>query len=411
VDWNDTLKGIITALGLGLLIGVVRERRHEPGVTKAGTRTHALVAVLGCVTWGLGAAPFVATLLVIGALAVSGYLKTADADPGLTGEVALLVTLVLGGLARQDPSLAAALGVLVAILLQAKKPLQRLSRELISERELEDALMLAAAALVVMPLLPQSAVDPWGVLVPTTLWRIVVLVMAVGMLGHIALRAVGARWGLPIAGFFSGFVSSTATVAGFGRRVREQPELAIPAAAAALLANLASLLLFAAVIGAASPALLKSMVWPLLVGALCLLAVAGLCLRTGGRREGLPDESSASAFKLTHALMIAGIIAVVSLLSAWLRQIFGDAGVLVATVLVALAEIHAAAASISQLNATGGLDPGIARWGVVAVLASSALAKVVLAFVSGSPRYGQIVGAGLLAMVAGAAGTTAVVAG
>ncbi len=410
MDWNDTLKGIITALGLGLLIGVVRERRHEPDVTKAGTRTHALVAVLGCVTWGLGSAPFVAVLLVIGALAVSGYLKTADADPGLTGEVALLVTLVLGGLARQDPSLAAGLGVLVAILLQAKKPLQRLSRELISERELEDALMLASAALVVMPLLPQSAVDPWGVLVPTTLWRIVVLVMAVGMLGYIALRAVGARWGLPIAGFFSGFVSSTAAVAGFGRRVKEQPELATPAAAAALLANLASLLLLTAVIGAASPALLTSMVWPLLVGALCLLAVAGLCLRTDGRREGLPDDPSTSAFKLSHALMIAAIIAVVSLLSAWLRQIFGDAGVLVATVLVALAEIHAAAASIAQLNAADALGAGIARWGMVAVLASSALAKVVLAFVSGGARYGQIVGAGLAAMAAGAAATTAFVA-
>jgi hypothetical protein len=30
--------GLLTALGVGLLIGVVRERRHQPHVSKAGTR-------------------------------------------------------------------------------------------------------------------------------------------------------------------------------------------------------------------------------------------------------------------------------------------------------------------------------------------------------------------------------------
>lgn len=42
--------GLLTALGVVLLIGVVRERRHQPGRTKAGTRTHALVAMLGYVS-------------------------------------------------------------------------------------------------------------------------------------------------------------------------------------------------------------------------------------------------------------------------------------------------------------------------------------------------------------------------
>lgn len=405
MDWNDTLRGFVTALGLGLMIGVVRERRHHPDVTKAGTRTHALVAILGCVCWGLGPIPFVVALLVVGALAVSGYIKTADTDPGLTGEVALLVTFVLAGLARQDPAMAAGLGVLVAILLQAKQSLQRLSREWISERELQDALMLAAAALVVMPLLPQGAVDPWGVLRPTTLWRIVLLVMAVGMFGHIAQRAVGVRWGLPIAGFFSGFASSTATVAGFGRRARDEPGWVGPAAAAALLANLASLLLFAAVLGAASPALLKSVALPLLAGGLALLGVAALCLRGQGLAQDIPHEPSARAFKLSQALLIAALIALVSLAAAWLRQVFGDTGVLVAAMLVALAEVHAAAASIAQLSAVDAMDPQLARWGVLAVLASSALSKLVLAFVSGGVRYGRIVAAGLLAMVAGSAAT------
>ena len=114
--------------------------------------------------------------------------------------------------------LATALGVTAAALLQAKRQLKNLSRNIITEQEIKDGLLLLAAALVVMPLLPTEALDPWGVLRPRTIWKIVVLVMGTGMLGHVALRMVGARWGLAVAGFFAGFASSTAATASFGAR-------------------------------------------------------------------------------------------------------------------------------------------------------------------------------------------------
>ena len=68
MNTSDYLPGLLTALGVGLMIGVVRERRHRPDVTKAGTRTHTLVAMLGYVSWSFGLWPFVATLLVVGVL-------------------------------------------------------------------------------------------------------------------------------------------------------------------------------------------------------------------------------------------------------------------------------------------------------------------------------------------------------
>ena len=132
-------------------------------------------------------------------------------------------------------------------------------------------------------------------------------------------------------------------------------------------------------------------------------------LHRANHQDGLPAEPEPRAFHLTHALLIAALIAVVLLLSAWLRQLFGDAGALVAASLVALAEIHAAVASIAQLTAAGGLPMEHARWGVVALLVSGMLAKVVLAVVSGGWRYGRYVGAGLVAMAGGAAVVTAFV--
>lgn len=405
MDWNQAMHGLMTALGIGLLTGAVRERQHGGGqAVQAGVRTHALLALVGAVALLLGEAVFLVALAAAAVLAWTSYRVTATDDPGLTGEIALLATVLLGGLALQQPVLAAGLGVVVAILLWAKAPLARLSRDLISEQEMRDALLLAACALVVLPMLPNVAIDPWGMLVPAKLWQIVVLVMGVGMLGHIAVRAVGARWGLPVAGFFAGFASSTAAVAGFGRGSRASPALVAPSVAAALLANVASLLLFAAVIGTLSPTLLRAVAWPVATGALLLMAVSALGLRH------VPDEavppSQARAFQLRNALMIALLIAAVLLLSEGIRQLLGQTGALVGTTLVALGELHVAAAGIASLAASGGLDPVQARWGVVALLASSSLAKSVLAFASGGRRYGTRVSLGLGVMVLGVAGMT-----
>ena len=401
-----SVEGLVTAIGLGLMIGVVRERLHaKDGATIAGIRTHALVAIVSAVAASFGVAVLVVALLMIGGLAIASYLRTASKDPGLTGEVALMVTALLAALAQRDAILAAGLGVVVAALLFAKRPLHRFALDVISERELQEALLLGGAALVVLPLLPGTAVDPWGVLVPSVLWRLVVLVMAVGMLGHIALRGVGARWGFPVAGFFAGFASSTAAVAGFGQRAKATPSLRRQAVAAALLSCLSSLLLFAAVVGAGAPTLLQGFAWPLVAAAAVLLAGGTLGL-AGGGDTALPEEPTPRSFQVRHALMLAALIAALLLLSAWLQRSLGTAGALVASTCVALAELHAAAASVSQLFAAGGLSRGAARLGLLALLCASTLAKTLVAVVSGGPAYGLRVGIGLAGMVGAAAAAT-----
>ena len=399
MEWQDSLTGLLTALGLGLLIGTVRERLHKPVETMAGIRTHTLVAVLGSVSVGLGMAPFVAALLMVGALAVVGYQQSAKTSLGMTGEVSILVTFVLAGLSMHDPMLASSIAVVVAGILFAKEPLRRFGRELIREDELKDVLLLAASAMVILPLLPNHAIDPWGALKPYALWRIVVLVMAVGMFGHIAFRATGTRWGFPIAGFFSGFVSSTASVVSLGRSVKDKPHLLYAASAAALLSILSSLILFAMVLGATSQALMSAMLLPLFVAGLAVLMVSVFCLRMIDVHEPPEVDTATSAFKISHALVIAATIGLVMLVSAWLRQLFGDSGTLVASWVVGLAEIHAAAVSVAQLAVAGTEQPDAVRWGVMGILVSSALAKSSIAFASGGRHYGVLVSAGLLAMI------------
>jgi uncharacterized membrane protein (DUF4010 family) len=398
-----TVSGLVAALGVGLLIGVERERRKGHGSFRsaAGVRTHALLCLSGALAVLLDPRLLLVGGLLVGALAVVSYARSDSEDPGITGEVTMLVSLLLGGVAMRNPALASGLGVVVAVLLHTKRPLHRFSRDVLNQTELGDLLLLAAAILVIWPLLPDRALDPWGALNPASLWKFVVLVMAVGAAGHVALRLVGARWGLPLAGFFSGFASSTAATVGFGQRARANPELRTPAAAAALLSTLASHLLFVVVIGAGSSALLRSVGWGLAVNCAVLLAASAVGIwRAPEDAESLPDEATARAFRLSWALTFGAAIALVLFVSAWLQDVFGDSGALVTAGIAALAELHAAAASIASLTGSGGLSMESGRWGVVGLLLASGLVKSVVALTSGGRRYGLLVAIGLLGAVA-----------
>jgi uncharacterized membrane protein (DUF4010 family) len=404
MTFTYTTQGLVTAVGIGLLIGIVRERSHPRETHAAGVRTHALAALAAAIGAGLGTPVLVVVLGVASALAVSAYLRTSERDPGLTGEFALLLSVLLGVLATTEPALAAALAVVTAALLFLKAPLRRLAREVITEREVGDALLLAASALVVLPLLPTVPVDPWGVLVPARLWRLVVLVMAVGMMGHVVQRLAGRRFGLAVAGFFGGFASSTAAVAGFGHLARSAPTRRAATVSAALLANLASLLLLGAVLAAVDEAALRAGL-PLLAGAGGVLLVAGvLGLRRAARDDESPDGPTPRAFNVSHAVLLGALMAALLLVSAWLRQWLGGAGAIAAAVLVSLVELQAAAASLAELAQGHALSEAELRWGLVALWAASGSAKSFLAFATGGAAYGRGVAAGLAGSVLAAAG-------
>jgi len=402
MNWDESSLGLLTALSIGFLIGTVRERLHRPGAMKAGVRTHAIVALTGAITFAMGTPFFITALLVTGSMMAIGYRQSASQDPGMTGEFTLFLTMVLAGLATTQASRAAAIGVVVAGLLFIKKPLRKFSQEILTEHELEDALMLFASALVVLPLLPTTPIDPWHALNPYAMWKVVVLIMGVGMLGHVCMRVAGARWGLPLAGFFSGFISSTAAVAEFGHKAHEKPALESTASAAALLSVLSSLMLFTLVLAASAPELLRSVAWPLASAGLALFLVAAYLIRHTEITDSFQLTSTKHAFKTTHALMIATTISAVILCAAWLKSHFGDSGAFATSVIVGLVEIHAAAVGISQLSHTELAQSAYARWGVIGILASSAISKIFLAYFIGGARYGHRIAIGLSALLAAA---------
>jgi uncharacterized membrane protein (DUF4010 family) len=392
------------ALGIGILLGVERERHkgRGPGRGTAGVRTFALAALLGALAWALQPAVLAVAVAFVGAATVAGYARSTREDPGLTTEVALVVTVLLGALTVDEPALSAAAAVVVAMLLAWRGRLHHLARDTLTDQEVHDALLFAAAALIVLPLVPDHGIGPEEVLDPRMVWRLVVLVMAVSGLAYMALRVFGPRRGLPLAGFLGGFVSGAATVGAMAARARSDPQVHGPAVAGAVVATVTTVLLTTFVVGAISAPALAA-VGPALAAA-GVAAVGYTVLQV--RRDRAPHEAGAidlgRAFDLKAPVLLALTVSAVLLGSAILRDSLGDSGVVLAAGLAGFADAQAAAGSAAALVASGRLEADAAALPVLVAFTTNSVTKTVLALMLGGPRFAARVGAGLVLVVAAA---------
>ena len=402
---RQVLVGFVVALAIGLLLGLERERRKKDTEhhIAAGIRTFALIALAGAMAHHLGpiALAIAGAFVTLGG--VASYWRERDhEDPGLTTEVAMVVAFLLGALAMVEPHIAAGVGVVVAVLLASKTRLHRFAQQVLSADELRDGLLLAASALVILPLLPDEAPDPWGVFNLRRLWTLVVLVMAINAVGYVALRAIGPRLGLAITGFTGGFVSSTATIGSMGSRVRATPALLGPCVSAALMSNVATVIQLALVVGALSTTLLRQLALPLAVtGAIAVGAALLASWRSFGRSDFEGDMLPGRPFEPMHAIVFAAIVGSALLLSAFIHQRFGDSGVTLALAATGLADTHAAAASAAQMVAGQQLTVESATIACLAAFTANSLTKLVVAATTGGVKFFVRVLPGVVAMNAG----------
>lgn len=391
------------ALGAGLLIGVERERRKGSGRHKAvaGVRTFSIAALSGALAQWIGQPQLVAAgAVLVLSLVLIGYFRLRSADQGITTELALFITYLLGVAAIEQPLAAGAGGVIVAGLLAARSDLHRFSTEVLTESELRDALVLAGAALVVLPLIPNESVGWLAGVNPRRLWTLVVIMLALQAAGHVALRVAGARLGLPLSGLAMGFVSSTATFAAMGGKMRGRPELAGAAASGALASNVATLILLTVVFATVHPPALAMVGGSLVGGAVGALAGALLSLRgSGSARAG--EMMSARALSLVPAILFAALISLLMALTTLIYEHFGERAVLVSVVVAALPDLHAAAASLAAMVAGGNIAPRQLAVPLLLAFTLNTLAKLLAARLTGGWSFARAVLPGLALTIAG----------
>ena len=389
--------GFLVALGIGLLIGLERERSKGGGPTRgpAGIRTFALVALLGALAMELGGANLlIAVVAVIALLTGLSYIRGSDTDPGLTTEIALVTVPLLGALALSEELLAGSVAVVIVALLAAKPAMHRFVRGTLTEAEVNDGLILAIASIVIWPQLPDRAMGPYDAVNPHILWLVVILVLGIGAAGHVMTRALGPRYGLPVSGLASGFVSSVATTGAMGSKAKADPATLTAAVAGGTLSSLATFVQMALVLAAVSQPTLLAMAPALTAGAIVIALFGGLFMWRAARSESPPAETG-RAFSVGAALLLTAGLAGILMLTAAAQPLFGTAGVTLGAALGGIVDTHAAAMSVASLVAAGKLAAPASVVPILAAMTVNAAMKVAMATSTGTMAYVLRVGAGV----------------
>jgi uncharacterized membrane protein (DUF4010 family) len=405
---------VVAALG-GAAIGVERQwSGHATGAHPhlGGIRTFTLLggaSGLAGLLWVSGYAG-VAVALVSGSLGlvVVGYAAASRQHVDATTEVAAVVVVAAGFLAGIGQTQLSSASVAITALLLVEKSRLHAFVARIDDEELRAAVRFGVMAVVVLPLLPTGPFERLGGIQPRQLWLLVLLFSGMSFAGYLARRAIGSAQGYPWAGLLGGFVSSTTVTLTFARLSRSEPALS---RALAIGAIGASTVLFPRVLIATlvlNPTVARWLV-PLTAGAFAIGAfVFVLYLRrsTAETQEGSVEKPK-NPLQIGPALQMALTFQVVLFAVHYVKQWFGNVGLMVSGAVLGLTDVDALTVSMAR-GATDGIEPSLAARAItVGILANCAL-KATLALGLGTTVFRRFTIATLAAMIIVLAGSLAI---
>ena len=386
MDQVEILSRLSVSLAIGLLVGLERgwrSRDEEDHQRAAGFRTFAISGLLGGVSGaiGLNAGGIVVGLVFLGfagAFSAFHWLEArADGNLSVTSVVAGMLTFLLGAMAVMGEQSAAIAGaVALTGMLALREVLHRWVASLTWE-EIRAVLILLAMSFLLLPVLPNRAIDPWGTINPYEIWLLAILIAGISFGGYIAVRLFGDRLGVVMAAFAGGLASSTATTLTFARLAKEQETSSRLLAAGILVAGLVMVVRVGILAVALNRALLPSLAPSLGIGALVLAAGAALLLLWNTERAS-PDLKISNPLALGTALKLAAFIAVVMLAADLVRRAFGDVGVLVVAAVSGVADVDAVTISMAKLGGSG-LSLEIVTQAIVTAVGVNTISKAAMA--------------------------------
>lgn len=395
------LRNFAIALFIGALVGIEREKKklEEKDSGTGGLRTFILFAEAGAVGAWLSIVTQTPMLFVgIGALTtaviIAGYWLHVRAKPeayGLTTEVAAVVVYLLGGAVLFGyAEVAVALAIVTSAVLAFKDPLHGAVGKL-GRDDLYAGLKLLLATFIVLPLLPDEAIDPWGALNPYKLWWLVILISSLSLVGYIAVRWLGHERGTSLTGLFGGLASSTAVTLSFARRSKEAPALASALATGVLLAWAVSFGRVLVEVAVVHSALLPRVAVPVATMGVLTMMVAVLLYRASARAGKSADAKAQDVplknpFSLTSAIKFGAFFAVILLLVKLAESHASDQGLYLVALLAGASDVDAITLSMANYAKYGGdaniavnsitlaaIANTVAKCGLIAALATPAL--------------------------------------
>ncbi|MFO7319670.1 MAG: DUF4010 domain-containing protein [Clostridia bacterium] len=395
MSW-ETLWHLAITLGLGLLVGLERERAGK----EVGLRTFSFAALLGYLSWKMGplytlaVLAFVAVIVVV--INVNALKKGTSVEA--TTAVSLFLTCFVGMLVAQEALfVAVAVAIFMLLLLSWKEEMLVFTMRL-QRSEIHAAITLGLLSFVILPVLPVGPFDPWGLFSPREMWWMVVLISAIGFANYILLRLYGTR-GINYTGFLGGLVNSTATAAELAATVKESKgNLEDTAFRGLMLAKTAAFLRNGLILAIFAPSALPAGFVP--VGLMIAVTVALALFRQARDGEAPPEINVQSPFSLRSAFSFGLMFAAITVIGRIAQQFAGNLGFYAVAFAGGIISSSSTAATAAHLVSQGMISPLVAGTGVVLSSISSAL--IILPIVwrsSGSARLARKVAWAVAAVV------------
>ena len=402
------------ALAIGALVGVEREKHRErSGHGAAGLRSFMLIAETGALAAWLAqqlAAPWLLGVVLIALALISGPLglqpvrddrSSADRNEGggITTAVAALMVYLLGAVTLYGHAgHAVALAIATSAILAFREPMHGLVRKIGTE-DLYAGLKLLIATFIVLPLIPNRALDPWGAFNPFQLWTLVIIISALSLVGYVAMRWLGSHRGTALTALAGGLVSSTAVTLSLAKRSRDQESLSAMLATGVLIAWTVMYLRVIVEVAVVHAPLLTRVAMP-------MLALAMLCLvltlrgwrnaRDGHSSDDLPIKNPFSLVSATQfALFFTAILFIVKLSENYLppATLYGVAAI------AGFAEVDAMVLSLASL-VRDGTDAEMATRAILLTTLTNTWTKTGMVYLVASPsmRKHILLAAGVLTL-------------
>lgn len=412
MDTLDLFQRLGLALAIGLLIGLERgwqERDDSDGSRTAGVRTFALIGLLGGV-WGamtpiLGAVPVAAAGLGLAVAFTLFYWRemVARGEYSVTSIVVALLDFALGAFAvLGDMAAAGAAGVAAVALLAARRSLHDFVKKL-TWPELRSGILLLSMTFVLLPILPNRPLDPWGAFNPHELWLMTVLIAVVCFAGYAGVRLMGEERGLLLSSAVGALVSSTTVTLNNSRLARKSTNKGHGFLAAAIcLAWMVSILRMSAIGVAINVALLRPLAPPILVAAVIFALAIVYFERFSGSSKSQPALSFDNPLDLEFVLRFGALLAIVSVAVNLASARFGQGGVLGLAGVTGFVDVDPITLTAARLVGST-LTPTEAADAILLAAVANLVTKMVAAVAIGGLGFGlRLVAAGVVATAAGA---------
>ncbi len=400
------------AVLLGGLIGLERQfSKTDTGLQEAiiGVRTFVFITLLGALSamissiylpWFIAVAFAGMSLVVLSRYVLMA--QSGEAELGITTEITMLLAFLIGSITWWGHvQLAIALAVAVTLILTLKAELHHWTEKM-GSGDIRAILKFAILTFVILPVLPNRAIDKWGLFNPFEVWIMVVLVSALGFIGYLLLKFIRLRGGIEWAGAIGGLISSTAAALSFSRRSNTSPKMVASLAMGVLLActiMFPRLLIIVAVVG---HCLVKPLLLPF---ALMVFAGAAASLLWWRRYRARGYEGKTFEFRnpveIGAAITFGIIFATIRIAAILAEQHFGHNGLFITAALSGLAELDAIVLSIARmvcLSEPNTVSAEIGAKAIIIATVSNSVVKAGIVAMLGSRRMKRPVIAGLGAM-------------